>query len=233
MKNSLAKHLPESPIRLVPRADRIVPGITEGHAATIIDGALERIRQNMVLLSEKEGPMKEAEEYYLLAKKEVDTIKHQLDCDNLLVESFSRFKNKLLDDLKPLRTTRGESHNDMKDREKRKYKKQDFHWNEYAIEVLKAENKYLTPEELWQKVLARFNIAARMKESGNEKDLRKNRWGAIHNCWLNSCKKVRGGSTYKTLKLIDYKGTIGLLEWALDDYTPDSFHIRQFLSSAE
>jgi len=168
--------------------------LTKYQASMIIKDAEIRIAANMKEASELEPQVKEYYEAYVSLKDRLDSAKQRITDDRQLLEMASMEKN----GIKPgsnFRVLRSESHNDMKDREKKKYKTSGIRnpWTQWGIEILTEVNAFLTTDQLWDIVCQKHDIPvdSRSQYKG----------GAVHKCWL------------KTPKLLKYKEKIGLLEW--------------------
>src|SRR4051812_44838809 len=96
-------------VKTIPPADRLFHGITKDQATSMISDAEERITNLMVHLHQKEEPLKEAQQLYMDAKQEYDAIEFKINCDKLILDSLSKYKNNLKSGAE-LRTLRASSH---------------------------------------------------------------------------------------------------------------------------
>ena len=134
----------------------------------IIADAQERITKNLVLLQQREAPLKEAEEMYNIVKSEYDVIQNRLTFNKLILESVSRFKNGI-PQTKGFRVLRGNCHNEMKPKEKRKYRTFKFSWTTWDAEVLKEQTKFLLADDLSQIIVEKYAVQKKLEQADKPK----------------------------------------------------------------
>jgi DNA mismatch repair ATPase MutS len=185
------------------------PIITEYLATTLIADTENRI---IKLKKEMESIHPQLDEYrqaYEKLKSQYDIVKTRLEEEDTLLDFLSRSKNGIPDGVE-FRVDRAESHNAMKPREQRKLvragvKKADrFPWTEYGIEILRAENKFLLADDLWEMVEIKYDIVKRIADLG--KSFNSLKWGAINSCWMATTKS-------RNPQLVEVSGRLGLPEW--------------------
>ncbi len=195
-------------------------------AGDLIADCEKRITSLKLRLEELDKPRQEAFEKYEKLQATWDHVNHKHTQEEQLIDQLSRIKNGL-GKTKPIArlTTRAESHNDMKEREKKKYSDTgvtQFTWTAYAAEVLKEQNKMMLPDDLWDKIGEKFDIPARMEAMGKTGVKSNIKWGAINTCWAGNIKMVMEGSRFAESrgKLFQHDDYIGLKEWAQEDWLP-------------
>jgi hypothetical protein len=169
-------------------------------------------------ISTKTGPLREAEQYYLELKREHDTIQGELDDSKSLLEALTRFKTNARS-TKEIRVLRTTSVTEAKEKQKRYFK-----WIQMAIEVLTKEDRYMSHEELWKKMLQTFP-EIEQTFGGNKSRIAQVRNTTFHN-FNRACEESRKNNSGK---LIDYQKKIGLFGWTMDDLVPDAQHIKEFM----
>ena len=204
------------------------PAFTQYQTSNIIKEAETRIIALKKELNDVSPQLKEYEEAYKRLKLQHDVVVEKLQQDEQLLEYMSRVQNNIAPD-KDIRVNRAESHNDMKDREKKKLQKAApkarFPWTDYAVLALREEKRFTTPEDLWEIVDIKFNTEKQIKEAGLK--LTGTRWGAINACWLASAKGAREGKKRKNLgaastteQLVEVGGRLGLRNWVDNEFKP-------------
>lgn len=205
---------------------KTIPSTKDFYALNLTDNQTDKliskieadVTQQLTELQSKKEPLSEAEQMYLELKNEVDRISRDLDDNKALLEALIRFKENPRGS-KEIRVLRSTSIQDIRERQSRYFK-----WIQMAMDILRAHDHFMTAEELFQAIL-KFNANIE-KSVGNEKaKVNSLRNSTIHN-FKRSCIETRKNNKGK---IIDYKGKIGLLEWVLDDFTPDANHIKEFM----
>jgi len=159
----------------------------------IIADAQKRIADAMKEQTELEPSVKEYYSAYIALKDKLDSTKKKILEDSDLLEAASNVLNGIKTG-KGFQVLRGESHLDMKEKEKRKYNGVRYKWMEMGIETLKKFNKFVTVDELWLAVVQEYKIP-----KGKERN--KSRWSCINTIWKRS------------EKMYQFQGKIGLVEW--------------------
>lgn len=203
------------------------PMFTPYQTSNIIKEAETRIIDLKKSLDGMTQQLKDYKIAYEKMQSEYDSIASRLQDDEALLEFMSRIQNKV-SDTKELRVGRAESHNDMKEREKKKLRaeaKIRFPWTDYAVLVLREEKRFTTPDDLWELVDIKFGTEKTIEEHGQKVSTVK--WGAINACWLVTCKNTRAGGKRKasnsgmtTEQLVDVEGRIGLRDWTDTGFRP-------------
>lgn len=216
-------------------ATALTMALSDYQVTTIIKDTENRIielsRQHDLLKAEHDA----AYEMFQKAYGEYTAVKNQLQENNILLDSMTRYKNNL-GSKKAIRLVRSESHSDMKDKEKKKYSDNNvkvFKWTELAVEVLKEQNRMIEIEELFQIVEEKINFKQQLKDMGKLGKYSNIKWGAIHNCWLANCAKSKDPSSKESNRyLFEYKNHIGLYEWATGDFKPKPEYANIFKQPA-
>jgi len=203
------------------------PMFTPYQTSNIINEAQTRIIDLKKSLDGMTQQLKDYKTAYEKLQTEYDSIASRLQEDEALVEFMSKIHNKLSNNAE-FRVNRAESHLDMKEREKRKLRaepKLRFPWTDYAVLTLREENRFTTPDDLWELVDIKFGVEKTMKEAGLK--MANVRWGAIHACWLATCKGTKEGRRRKqssenltTEQLVEVDGRIGLKDWVDTNFRP-------------
>jgi hypothetical protein len=169
-------------------------------------------------ISTKTGPLREAEQYYMELKREHDAIQDELNDSKSLLEALTRFKTNARGS-KEIRVLRTTSVTESKEKKRRHFK-----WIQMAIEVLTKEDKYMSHEELWKKMLTSFPEIEKAF-NGDKQKLNQVKNTTFHN-FNRACEESRKNNSGK---LIDYQKKIGLFGWTLDNLAPDPQHIKEFM----
>jgi hypothetical protein len=169
--------------------------LTTYQLTAIIADAEIRLVNLMKQVTELEPQTKEYYAAYINLKEQLDDVRKKVEENKELIEKASAEKNGIATG-KQFRVLRAESHNDMKEKEKRKYATRKYTWTDWGIEILKEMNCFITTDQLWDAVCQKHEVPTG-RGSGNSKL----KWGAVHNCWL------------KTPKMFVHKEKIGLIDW--------------------
>jgi len=169
--------------------------LTSYQASWIIKDAEIRIADLMKEITQLEPQVKEYYGAYVSLKDKLDFTRHELEENKNLLEAVSAQKNGIASG-KQFRVLRSESHNDMKEKEKRKYATRKYTWTEWGIQALQEAHCFLKSDDLWDIVCQKHEIP-----QGRGSGESKLKWGAVNNCWL------------KTPKMFIHKEKIGLAEW--------------------
>lgn len=168
--------------------------LTKYQSQMIIRDAQSRIADNMKRQTELEPQVKDYHEAYVKLKDELDATKEKIIQDNQLL----KFASERFNDIKTgkdFRVLRSESHDQMKPRERKKYKIK-YKWTELAIPLLRKSNCFLNLDSVWEGMVGNLNLKEMSKG-----ELSKLRWGALYTC------------IGKSPKFILHKGMVGLAEW--------------------
>jgi len=210
---------------------------TSYQSSLVIADTQNRITALMKQKEELAPQLKDYKEVYERLKKEDDELTEKLAQNEQLLEIVSRDLNRIGRD-KTFRVVRAESHIDMKDREKKKLAEDEgngrkthtvrFTWTDYAVEVLNKEKYFMTTEQLWSRVLVRYDIMQRADEAGLGSKKSGLKWGCIHACWLPNAESTRQGK--RGGRLIVTGTHIGLKEWVSNDFKPLPEYIKKIAS---
>lgn len=189
--------------------------MSDSQTAILINDTQARITKHMSFLEAQGASLKEYETAYLELKREYDAAKLQLEEDNVLLDGLSRIANKLPPG-KALKVVRAESHNDMKEKEKEKYRsckgQRQFLWKKWGMEILTQENRFMEPKELLEKVCEKHHVDEILENTGRAKKHANIKWGAVNAVWGKS-------DAYAW-----HKGLVGLATWMDDKKHPDRHH---------
>jgi len=169
--------------------------LTSYQLTAIISDAELRLADLMKKSSDLEPSVKEYYAAYMNLKEQLDDVRKRIEENKQLVEMASAEKNGIASG-KQFRVLRSESHNDMKEKEKRKYRSRQYTWTEWGIQALQEAHCFLKSDDLWDIVCQKHEIP-----QGRGSGESKLKWGAVNNCWL------------KTPKMFVHKEKIGLAEW--------------------
>lgn len=198
----------------------MIDNLNNYQASVIIDDAQARIVVHMKTIADLEPQVKEYHDAYMKLKNELDSTKIKMEDDTAILEWASAIKN----GGKAMRVIRSESHNDMKEREKRKLAKRPrerrYLWTPWAAEILRQIDRMVSADDLYEMVVQEHSI-----ESDNRGKMR---WGAINSCILANCQRTKDGNLKGVL--FEYKDMVGLREWMTDDYKPKGKYASIFQS---
>lgn len=192
------------------------PIITEYLAKTLIDDAQTRIIKLKNDLQTIAPQLEAYKQAYEKLQTDHDQTKSKLEQEEVLLDFLSRGANDIPDDV-DFRVMRAESHNDMKDREKKKLTRQGVKkneripWTSYAVEVLRDENKFVDVNDLWEMVEIKYDIVKRIEKMG--KNFNTLKWGAINACWLANVdtgkpQLTRIGEKLGLIDWVDHNGKV-------------------------
>lgn len=172
---------------------------------------------------------KEKKEFYDLARKEFEEIKEQVDkWDNeikqqqILIDTMALFrKNKTKE--KVLQVNVPPIKREGTAAPKR------IAWLKEAAEVLETELRFMTPHEIYDKIVAKPHIQEAfklMKSSSNPAGIRRTTTDSI----VEHAVKVAGRKLQSTNPIMTvYKDLIGLCEWVDDKNIPHPPMMKQFM----
>jgi len=200
--------------------------LEEFQTKDMIDVIEKRMTESMKVLQELDAPRQKAFDEYQKLQDRFDNLSSKVEADKRLLDNLSKYQNGIKNGV-DIRIVRGESHNEMKPREKKKYatRKDQFTWTAYAENALKETGHFMKVDDVWNMVVEKENLIKRIEKAGVS--LSKYKWGAIKNCWLASSKNAKEGGKGT---LIEIDGYLGMKEWVdenlkpLPEYIPNPFN---------
>lgn len=202
---------------------------TTAFALNLGDGMKERIIQNarekiatlevskekiFPEYTEKKDFFEAAQKEYLEIKSQVDNIDDEIKKQNVLIDTFVHY-NKSKDPDKRLQLNGHKPEINGTKAAKR------IAWINEAVTVLEDENKFMSAEEIFSKVLSKSHVQECLKLMKSSKNPASIRGTTIDSYIEHSIKTAKGtyGGTFKP-RLTTYKDLIGLVQWTDGDNVP-------------
>lgn len=170
----------------------------------------------MVVVQEKEGPFKVAEQMYQEAKSDLDTANASLTDSKLLLHELVRYResSKSKSGMHLVRPT---SHTDQP----RSPKLKEFPWLELAKDALTTMNRFILFDELYAVILQKNPDVFK---GVNKIKLNKEIKPRVH----QGFKRAAVPKTRKKQVIVIYKEKIGLAEW-MEGKTPQAKFMKDFM----
>lgn len=198
-----------------------VLNLTEEMVNRLILKTENAIRELSELAQSKLEPLKEAADFYFPLKLEMDGITDQVEKEKQTLAALIGFRDNK-NERKNIRVYKSISNTDPSVKKKRGKR---FPFTAGAIEVLRTEQKFLSPEMLVQKVFDRYPEWKIIFQNGRERAEKTK----LKNNYITIARGIHG---IKKLKIKIYEEKIGLAEW-MNGSTPLPKYLPSFMQATE
>jgi len=183
------------------------------------------ITEKSQILNEKLQPFKEQEQAYLKEKFQIENLQTELNSDKVLLENLVRTLNR---DKKEIRVMRTTSHTDIKKHVGQR--KDNIRWADEFANMMKAEQRLLSFDELWSGFIKRF------PQKNNDSDV-KRKFNQMKSNLLARQNKVlfravNGIENKLGIDFLSYKDCWGLASWfnvSGDELKPNPKYIKTLM----